>query len=293
MDKMKIFITWSGPRSGVVAEALKEYLPMINNAFDPWLSSEDIPKGSRSTTEIAEALANATAGIICLTPNNLTAPWILWEAGAIAKTVKEKPLACTLLIGLEPSQVERPLGDHQHTRLTEKELLRLVKDLNKASGAAALSDAQIEKAFKLCWPELKDRLDKLPPDGPSQRPRRSELDLLDELLDLARRQTDVQDYVQRDTTERLANIRTELEMRIQELSMQFQVELAKLRKTFEFERHRANSSPEQPGGPSVRPEILQAIANFFASPEGKEIAKRSLESKKAAEDGKKATPQKQ
>jgi len=40
---MKIFISWSGPRSAAVAELFKEYLPMINNAFDPWLSSEDIP----------------------------------------------------------------------------------------------------------------------------------------------------------------------------------------------------------------------------------------------------------
>jgi TIR domain len=139
MDKMKIFISWSGPRSAAVAEVLKEYLPLINNAFDPWLSSEDIPKGSRSTGEIGDALANARAGIICLTPNNLTAPWILFEAGGIAKTVTEKPLACTLLIGLEPSQVSKPLGDFQATRLKEKEplpesagLLRLIKTLNKA-----------------------------------------------------------------------------------------------------------------------------------------------------------------
>lgn len=186
MDKMKIFISWSGPRSGAVAEALKEYLPMINNTFDPWLSSADIEKGSRSTTEIAEALATAKAGIICLTPNNLTAPWILFEAGGVAKTV-DRPLACTLLIDLESSAVSPPLGDFQHTRLTEKELLQLMKTLNRALGEGAREDTQIEKAFRLCWPELKERLDKLPKDEATERPERTQQDVLAEILDTVRR----------------------------------------------------------------------------------------------------------
>jgi len=185
MEKMKIFVSWSGPRSGAVAEALKEYLPMINNAFDPWLSSQDIAKGSRSTIEIAQALAAAKAGIICLTPNNLTAPWILFEAGGVSKTV-DKPLACTLLIGLEPSDVSKPLGDFQHTRLNEKELLELAKTLNNAAGESARKDTQIEKAFKLCWPELSEKLEKLPSDGSTTRPEREPQEMLEELTDLAR-----------------------------------------------------------------------------------------------------------
>jgi hypothetical protein len=185
MDKTKIFISWSGPRSAAVAQVLYEYLPMINNAFDPWLSSENIDKGSRSAGEIAQALVAAKAGIICLTPNNLTAPWILFEAGGIAKTV-EKPLACTLLIGLEPSDVSKPLGEFQHTRLREKDLLQLVKTLNKAAGENARQDSEIDKAFKLCWPELSEKLRQLPDDGPSERPQRSQSEMFAEILDTLR-----------------------------------------------------------------------------------------------------------
>jgi hypothetical protein len=182
MDKMRIFVSWSGARSAAVAEALKEYLPVINNAFDPWLSSVDIEKGSRSTSEIAEALAAARAGIICLTPNNLKEPWILYEAGGVAKTV-DKPLACTLLIDLEPSEVSKPLGDFQHTRLVEKELLQLVKTLNRALGEGAKrEEAQLEKSFKLCWPELKAKLDELPKDGPTARHPRPVNEVLEELV---------------------------------------------------------------------------------------------------------------
>jgi hypothetical protein len=187
MEKMKIFVSWSGPRSAAVAEALKEYLPHVNNAFDMWLSSDDIAKGSRSTLEIAKALVDAKAGIICLTPNNLNAPWILFEAGGIAKTVNES-LTCPLLIGLEPSDVSGPLSQFQHTtKLDEKELLKLVHDLNNAAGESARKDSDVDKAFRLCWPELKQKLDNLPADGPTQRPERKPEVMLEELLDLARK----------------------------------------------------------------------------------------------------------
>jgi len=91
---MDIFISWSGPRSRAVAEALKEYLPMIVNAFNPWLSSADIDKGARWNSDLAAALATSKAGIICLTPNNFTAPYNLFDSGALSSTV-EKTYVCT------------------------------------------------------------------------------------------------------------------------------------------------------------------------------------------------------
>ncbi len=182
---MDIFVSWSGPRSRAVAEALKEYLPMIVNAFNPWLSSADIDKGSRWSSELAAALATAKAGIICLTPNNLSAPYILFEAGALSKTV-DKPFVCTLLIGMEPSDVSGPLALFQATRPTKDDLLQLLKTLNRALGESSLKDAQLHATFDLCWPKLKERLDNLPNDGPSGRPHRSERELLEELVDTVR-----------------------------------------------------------------------------------------------------------
>jgi hypothetical protein len=210
MEKMKIFVSWSGPRSAAVAEALKEYLPIINNAFELWLSSDDIAKGSRSTLEIAKALVSAKAGIICLTPNNLTAPWILFEAGGIAKTVVDQTLACTVLIDLQPSDVSKPLGEFQHTRLNEKELLKLVKDLNKAAGDSARKDSDIEKAFKMCWPELKEKLDHLPDDGSTERPKRDQQEMLEELTDLARQTSISVLESHRRITEKLEKVESDL-----------------------------------------------------------------------------------
>jgi hypothetical protein len=183
---MKIFITWSGLRSRAVAEALKEYLPLIVNAFSPWLSSADIDKGANWAIELSTALATARAGIICLTPSNLLEPWILFEAGAIAKTVTEKPLACTLLIGLKSSDLTGPLALFQDTKLAEDDLLQLVKTLNNALGKDALKESQVEKAFRSFWPGLKERLDNLPADKHAGRPQRPEREMIEEILDTVR-----------------------------------------------------------------------------------------------------------
>jgi hypothetical protein len=114
---MDIFISWHGKRSHAVAAALRDWLPQIVNSFKPWLSS-GIDKGTRWSPEIAAKLATAKAGIFCLTPSSLAAPWILFEAGAISKTV-EKTHVCTLLVDLNPSDVTDPLAQFQATKLTK------------------------------------------------------------------------------------------------------------------------------------------------------------------------------
>jgi hypothetical protein len=186
MAKMHVFISWSGKRSRAVAEALKKYLPMIVNDLEPWLSTKDIDKGSRSTEEIATALVDARAGIICLTPNNLKEPWILFEAGAIAKTVREKPLACTLLIGLEIPDVSGPLAQFQATKPTKPDLLQMVMALNKALGQSALDSNQLAEAFDLFWPKLHAVFENLPSDGPDAPPERMPNDMLKELIESTR-----------------------------------------------------------------------------------------------------------
>jgi hypothetical protein len=174
-----------------VAEMLDEYLPYIVNDFKPWLSKKSIDKGANWGTELTNALTNAGAGIICLTPSNLAEPWILFEAGAIAKTVAAKTLACTLLIGLESIDLTGPLALFQATKPIREEMLHLVKTLNKALGKDALGETQVEKAFDaLFWPKLEEKLSSLPPDGPAGRPHRTDRELLVELVDWVRSSAD-------------------------------------------------------------------------------------------------------
>ena len=96
---MKIFLSWSGETSRKVAVALRGWLPKVIQAIDPWMSSEDIAKGARWGSDIATQLSEADAGIICLTRENMNAPWILFEAGALSKYV-DASLVCPYLYGL-------------------------------------------------------------------------------------------------------------------------------------------------------------------------------------------------
>ena len=87
---MDLFISWSGARSGAAAEALRDWLPKVVNEIKPWLSSADIDKGARWSSDIAVRLQSARAGIICLTPGNLRSEWILFEAGALSRSFKKR-----------------------------------------------------------------------------------------------------------------------------------------------------------------------------------------------------------
>jgi hypothetical protein len=217
MEKMDIFISWSGPRSRGVAEALREYLPMIVNAFNPWLSSADIDKGARWNSDLATALTTAKAGIICLTPNNLTAPYILFESGALSRTV-DKAHVCTLLIGMEPSDVTGPLAQFQATKPIREDLLQLVKTLNRTLGDSALKDAQLEATFDLCWPKLKEKLDNLPSDGPTRRPVRLEREMLEELVNYARSTSDANSSMISKTLEKMTVLNSKALLSIREIN---------------------------------------------------------------------------
>lgn len=182
---MDIFISWQGKRSHAVAEALRDWLPLVVNAFKPWLSSADIDKGARWGNELASKLGSVTAGIFCLTPSNLAAPWLIFEAGAISRA-PGSAYVCTLLVDLQPSDVKGPLAQFQATKTTKEDIHQLVKNLNKALGEQSMEDAHLDRSFEMWWPELEKNLKKLPAVETTAPPLRSDRELLEELIDLAR-----------------------------------------------------------------------------------------------------------
>jgi hypothetical protein len=181
---MIVFISWSGDRGRAAAEALAQWLPLVINAIKPWVSTSGIDKGARWSAEIAAKLHEAQAGIICLTPNSLHADWILFEAGALAKTV-EDTYVCPFLIAMEPTAVSGPLAQFQATKAVKSDVLKLLKTLNRALGEDALDEQHLHEALEMSWPRLDEKLRALPNDG-ADVPQRSEKDLLDEVLETVR-----------------------------------------------------------------------------------------------------------
>lgn len=130
---MKVFLSWSGDRSKMLAETLKEWLPTILQVVEPWMSL-DIQKGAIWSKEIAAELDSSSVGIICLTPENLESPWLHFEAGALAK--HESGRAFTLLLGLEHKDVKHPLAIFQHTLPTKDDFQKLIANTVEVGRAA-------------------------------------------------------------------------------------------------------------------------------------------------------------
>ncbi|MGL6401348.1 toll/interleukin-1 receptor domain-containing protein [Aeromonas hydrophila] len=111
---MKVFLSWSGERSRLVATLLDEWLRCVLQAIRPWISTKDIDRGALWFNEIQDQLQDTTTGIICLTQENKERPWILFEAGALAKGLSTSRV-CTLLVDLKPSDIKDPLAQLNHT----------------------------------------------------------------------------------------------------------------------------------------------------------------------------------
>ena len=183
---MNVFLSWSGQRSGAVARVLEKYLPSLINQVRPWLSSKEIATGARWSVEIASSLESANIGVICLTAENLSEPWILFEAGAIAK-LTAVGRAMVLRIGLNPSDVTGPLSQFQSVTTDRDGLLKLVSDINAVENF--VKESTLDITFDALWPRIEQELQEITKTGaPTSAPQRSSEEMLQELLGLVRRQ---------------------------------------------------------------------------------------------------------
>lgn len=103
---MKVFLSWSGELSHKIALELREWLPFVIQSIEPYVSSEDIDKGTRWSIDIAKELEDSSFGILCVTPQNLNAPWLNFEAGALSKAF-ENSFVSPFLFGLKPSDLKK------------------------------------------------------------------------------------------------------------------------------------------------------------------------------------------
>lgn len=184
---MKIFLSWSGDRSQAVATLLKNWLRLVIQSLDPWLSSQNIENGSVWYNEITTQLQEITTGILCLTQENKDKPWILFEAGALAKGLSTSRV-CTLLIDFEPKDVQPPLSQFNHTKVTRDGLKKLITDLNSRLGDKALEDSILTDTFDAHWPKFEQQYQTiLQNHKPEAKPKsRSTDDLVSEILENTR-----------------------------------------------------------------------------------------------------------
>jgi hypothetical protein len=118
-----------------------------------FMSEEDIESGKAWLRIILENLEKSDMGIICLTPENLSSPWLLFETGAIAKKLSSK--AYTLILGdIEKKDIPYPLSIFQSRKFDKiDDFKKLIKDINNALPKQYRQD-NVNRLFKPLWNRL-------------------------------------------------------------------------------------------------------------------------------------------
>lgn len=181
---MKVFISWSGERGKKIGEAFKTWLPDVIQSIEPFYSP-DIEKGQRWSVEIEQNLKESKVGIICVTPESMISPWLMFESGAISNAKLSR--VCPLLFQVEPAQLQGPLSQFQATPYSEAEIRKLTFSINEFL-ESPLSEAQLNRTFDRCWPEfdkaINDALSsKTKAEAPQKRPQE---EIVEEILSTVR-----------------------------------------------------------------------------------------------------------
>ena len=192
---MKVFLSWSGDLSHRVALIFRDWLPSVIQSVDPYVSSEDIDKGARWSTDIAKELESSGYGILCVTRENMEAPWLHFEAGALSKSV-DKSRVSPFLFAIKRSEVKAgPILQFQSTVAEKEDVRKLLLSINAANQQGALEEIRLNSVFEVWWPQLEQKLKAVEQESPSGQALQANTEqsttdneILEELLELIRQQ---------------------------------------------------------------------------------------------------------
>jgi DNA-binding XRE family transcriptional regulator len=127
--------------------------------------------------------------VLCLTPENITAPWVLFEAGALSKSVSESRLV-PYLVGFEARELEGPLAQFQNVQADRLGTYQLITAINAAAAERGVSGDVVRESFDVWWPRLEPQLRDITASSAAETPAptRSTDDMLGEVLSLLRAQ---------------------------------------------------------------------------------------------------------
>ena len=185
---MKVFISWSGPRSEKVGAAIKNWLPNVLQSVQPYFTPSDIEKGARGFEEITKELSESKIGLLCLTRDNINSNWILFEAGALSKTLG-KSRVCPILLGIKPTDLSAPLNHFQATEIEREDFRKLINVINNCLEEKKLSEKTIRTVFDKWWPDLEKELNNISEEiSQPDQPIRTDREILEEMLQWIRKQ---------------------------------------------------------------------------------------------------------
>lgn len=158
---------------------------MMLQSTKPWISTEDIEKGSNWLIELNNKLTSHKFAIICLTPENLKSDWILFECGALAKALK-RSYVCPLLIDLEAKDISGPLAQFQGTQTTKSDIKKLITIINSALDNPITSES-LNTLYDHLWPDIEKIIENaISIPTKNNHPKRAPDQILGEILETVR-----------------------------------------------------------------------------------------------------------
>jgi hypothetical protein len=168
--KMKIFISWSGETSLKIAKEIKTWIPYFIqsiNESDIFVSDKDIRSGAISLDEIRKQLSCADIGILCITKENKDAPWISFEAGAIAFGHADKTKTKTVIPFLfdvttdEIGENRRPVSIFQARTYSKDGFRRMIETINEEC-ENPLDKERLGFSFDNAYPKIEAAFSSIP-----------------------------------------------------------------------------------------------------------------------------------
>lgn len=146
----KIFISWSGEKSKQIASTFYDW---FYNTFkiEAWFSSKNIKIGKLWEPKIQEALQQSTKGIFFITKENVFAPWINFEAGAISKGNPEN-FVCIIRVDSNEIPKESPLFHYQNTAFNKEGICELLNNI--LIDSPDYNEENFKKLFDTNWKEF-------------------------------------------------------------------------------------------------------------------------------------------
>jgi hypothetical protein len=182
---MRVFISWSGAKGRKLADALHKWIPAVLQAAKPYFSPDDVSKGARWSTEIGKTLEESRVGLICVTRDSANAPWVVFEAGALSKSL-ESSMVIPILFDLETTDVTGPLVQFQSARFSRGEMKRVIETINKELTENRLDAAVLDEVFDMWWPKLEVSVQKILEQSDETSVVRTDRDMLEEILTVSR-----------------------------------------------------------------------------------------------------------
>jgi hypothetical protein len=177
---MKVFISWSGVRSNALADALRDWIPLVLHYVEPWLSQTDIEAGQRWAEQVAKELESSNFGILCITQDNLTSPWVLFEAGALAKSLQGSRVI-PFLLDLEFRDVTGPLAQFQAKKVDRTGVFEVIQSLNQLA-PHPVPENRVKQLFDALWQEFEKKVASIPRASAIAKHARPQSEILEELV---------------------------------------------------------------------------------------------------------------